>query len=149
MSTTGHYTRYINQANATYKNEWSDNCDTMHKNVYLIGVHRNCKYCDYPCKPETSEEKRIDLCPVKIGSFMVYHYAGNKTAFLRFDYDRPITGRWNYISLVEYTGNNAIQNVIKQSYDITPDYLVDMIFKAEFYNRSYMDYFSLAQERME
>ncbi len=44
MSTSGHYTRYINQYPG-----WSDNCDTMHRAIYegekeigSLMVEHNC-----------------------------------------------------------------------------------------------------------
>ncbi len=53
MSTTGHYTRYINQYPG-----WSDNCDTMHRAIYegekeigSLMVEHNCgnkwSYCSF------------------------------------------------------------------------------------------------------
>ena len=55
MSTTGHYNKWIKQNPG-----WSDNCDSMYHGLHIPGSHLDCKKCDYPCGPETTETKRID-----------------------------------------------------------------------------------------
>ena len=152
MSTSGHYTRYINQYPG-----WSDNCDSMYHQVDVPGMHRSCKNCDYQCKSETTEERRIDLCPYTIGYFTIEHTYGNKRAFLTFTYDNDQYNYWqwirdqtNYIgplkagnkkTIINYIGKLAIQHVIEESYKIDPWVMVDLIFKDQFYNRAYADYF--------
>jgi hypothetical protein len=160
MSTTGHYTRYINQYPG-----WSDNCDSMYRELYIPGMHHDCKICDYPCRPETTEEKRIDLCPVKLGYLTIEHTYGNKRAFLTFTYDNQDYNYWDWIkeqtnyigplkpgnrfTLIDYTGKLAIQHVIKESYKVKESDMIDRIFKDQFYNRSHSDYFRYYLHRVD
>jgi hypothetical protein len=152
MSTTGHYNKWIKQNPG-----WSDNCDSMYQGLHIPGIHHDCKQCDYPCGPETSETKRIDLCPVQLGYLTIEHTYGNKRAFLTFSYDNKGYSYWQWIeeqtefigpfkagnkfTLIDYTGKKAIEHVIEESYKVKESDMIDLIFKDNFYNRSYSDYF--------
>lgn len=135
MSTTGHYTRYINQYPG-----WSDNCDTMHKPVHspLEGECQFCKY-DSECKHDHHN------CYLPLGSFQVVHYAGNKHAWCTFDsFDytgNKAPGSRFYMHVYSYTGKKAIQNVLDYMRTFPVETLIEMILKYRFNNRSYMDYF--------
>jgi hypothetical protein len=112
MSTTGHYTRYINQYPG-----WSDNCDTMYKPIVAECLIKE-KY-DYPV----------------IGYFQVEHNAGNTWSWSKINFkDR------SYVTIYEHTGKKAIQNVLDHVEKLTFDQCLDIIFKYCFYNRSYLDY---------
>jgi hypothetical protein len=137
MSTTGHYTRYINQYPG-----WSDNCDTMHHGIFPAIM----QWGDY-AKYKTNG----------LGHLTVEHTAGNKYAFCDYDiqYDKYNYWEWireqtNYIGplksgvrkiLIEYTGKNAIQHVLEMAKSITDDQIINLVFSGMFYNRSYSDYF--------
>ena len=51
--------------------------------------------------------------------------------------------------LFEYSGKMAIQNILEKTKTINVWDLVDLMFKDEFYNRSYVDYFRYYLEVME
>jgi hypothetical protein len=73
MSTTGHYTRYINQENREQDTlYWSDNCDTMYAGVYLRTNNDPSKYMH-----------EAD----KLGYFTIEHNHGNTLAWLSFTWD--------------------------------------------------------------
>lgn len=134
MSTTGHYTRYINQFPG-----WSDNCDTMYQYI--------------PSPLDHNKE---------LGYYQVEHCAGNKTAWCEFRYYNPHFNYWiwereqtNYIGpfksggrhrIIEYTGKNAIQHVLESAKNLNVSDMVNLIFKDQFYNRSYVDHFRYYQE---
>ena len=159
MSSSGHYTRYINQVNQ-YPG-WSDNCDTMYKPVHspLEGECRLCKWDN-----ECNHDHRNCFCT--IGHLTVEHTAGNKWAYCSFTWDHG--DKYNYwqwireqtdyigplkagrsIILFEYSGKMAIQNILEKTKTINVWDLVDLMFKDEFYNRSYIDHFRYYQEVME
>jgi hypothetical protein len=138
MSTSGHYTRYINQYPGYY-----DNCDTMYHPVF-------------PKIMQNSEPGGLyGFC--QFGHLTVEHTAGNKYAFCDFDirYDQYNYWQWireqtDYIGpfrsgtgkiLIEYAGDKAIQHVLEMAKQITDDQLIDLVFSRVFYNRSYVDYF--------
>jgi hypothetical protein len=95
--------------------------------------------------------------PYLIGHLTVEHTFGNKEAYLTFDYRNEKYNYWQWIkeqtgfigplkpgrqfTLIDYTGKLAIQYVLDQSEKVNVWDLVDLIFKNEFYNRSYCDYF--------
>jgi len=120
MSTTGHYTRYINQYEG-----WSDNCDTMYKPV-ISPLPKKDKY-DFN----------------KMGYYQVEHNAGNTWSWCEYNsegsYDIPGSRFW--FNLYEFTGKKAIQNVLDHMVDYPVDKIIDQIIKTRFYNRSYADYF--------
>jgi hypothetical protein len=138
MSTTGHYTRYINQYPG-----WSDNCDTMYHGIFPAIMQ----------KPEP--RGLYGFCG--FGHLTVEHTAGNKYAFCDYDiqYDQYNYWQWareqtNYIgplksgvrkTLIEYTGKNAIQHVLELAKNITDGQIINLVFSGMFYNRSYVDYF--------
>ena len=141
MSTTGHYTRYINQYPG-----WSDNCDTMYQGVSL--GYKDCKKCDHTtCKAKEDIAFRNEWCTDRIGHYQVEHYRGNKNAFcnfiLSFDYGDPrkeMPRAYTYFTVYDYQGNLAIQNVLEYMAKFPLERLIDMIIKDRFYNRSYCDY---------
>ncbi len=137
MSTTGHYTRYINQYPG-----WSDNCDTMYHGIFPA-VMQWGNYAKYKGN--------------KLGHLTVEHTAGNKYAFCDYDirYDQYNYWQWireqtEYVGplkagvgkvLIEYTGDKAIQHVLEMAKNITDEQIIDLVFSGMFYNRSYADYF--------
>ena len=135
MSTTGHYTRYINKYPG-----WSDNCDTMYQQIpYPLNVY------------------------AKLGYYQVEHFAGNKYAWCEFCYENPgyntyrvftdgyigplIAG--SYKMIIEYTGKNAIQHVLEMVKNLKVSDMVDHIFNHNFYMYSYMDYLVMYQETLQ
>ena len=152
MSTTGHYTRYINQFPG-----WSDNCDTMFKGIYSSLLLKRCDNC-YPSNCAVLRNgKKERYCQKELGHFTIEHTIGNKRAYLTFGYDNNGYNYWQWIKeqtefigplkggsqliLIDYTGDKAIQHVMEESKKITVEMVIDLIFKNEFYNRSYVDYF--------
>ena len=122
MSTTGHYTRYINQYPG-----WSDNCDTMHQPVY-DGV-RDCEKCGIS-KPCNLATKKQEYCQKQIGSLTVEHTAGNLYALCRFDswvYNREDPDPKIRFTIYEYHGKKAIQNVLEKMATFPNDQLIQMI----------------------
>ena len=140
MSTTGHYTRYINQ----YP-EWSDNCDTMVKHI-SSGLLRSCESCDayQDCNYKDSESFREKFCKVQLGYYQVEHNHGNTWSFCHFDsfeYNgNKIPGSRFVMPVYEYEGKKAIQHVLDYMREFPKEKLIDMIIKYRFYNRSYCDY---------
>ena len=65
MSTTGHYTRYINQFPG-----WSDNCDTMYQ-------------CLWDGDPDKTDGLKFSA--KEIGSLTVVHNHGNTKSWCTFD----------------------------------------------------------------
>ena len=114
MSTSGHYTRYINHYPG-----WSDNCDSMHRSIYeddlTIGgltVEHNCgnkwAYCLFSNWSSISAK---------------YGYQIHETLF-------------------EHTGKLSIQAILErvEKEDI-PGMISDVVFKAiNFYQYAYLDY---------
>ncbi len=120
MSTTGHYTRYINQYNQIRGDKaWSDNCDTMLK--YVVADCLKVKTYDYPV----------------IGHFQIEHNTSNTWSWC----DLNLNNR-SRIKIYEYEGKKAIQNVLDYTEKLTYDQVLERILKYSFYNRSYMDYFN-------
>ena len=117
MSTTGHYTRYINQYPG-----WSDNNNTM--------VHH---FPDFP------GYFQVEHFPGNKRAFAVYDsfddYGGNNAPGSRF-----------HLHIYDYEGDKAIQHTLEVMQNFPREKLVDMILKNRFYNRSYMDYFGYYQE---
>ena len=143
MSSTGHYTRYINEYNQkSGKKHWSDNCDTMFQPVFH-GLIR-CDDCLAWRKDCPFKEKKEEYCPDQIGYFQVEHNHGNTWAWCTFsDEDRtnnPIKKRIYHLPIYSFTGKKAIQNVLEYMIDYPVSDLIDRIFKYRFYNRSYLDY---------
>jgi len=136
MSTTGHYTRYINQFPG-----WSDNCDTMYH------------YIPYPLSKYS-----------QLGSLTVEHSPGNKWSYCELRWTNKGYNYWQWIkeqtefigplraggsiTLIDYSGDKAIQHVLEKAKKITVDQVIDLIFKHEFYNRSYVDYFRYYQNEV-
>lgn len=116
MSSSGHYTRYINQYPG-----WSDNCDSMYRGIY-----------DNDLK-------------IKIGSITVEHTAGNKWSYCSFSNYEGISAKYGYHireHLFECEGKLAIQAVLSrvEKEDI-PAMISDVVFKAiNFYKFAYLDY---------
>jgi hypothetical protein len=146
MSTTGHYTRYINQYPG-----WSDNCDTMYHPIFS-GVY-DCEQCrdNISCN---LKHKKEEYCSKNVGYFTVEHNHGNTEAYCSYsdnNYDDR-TGKKQYpvevyhLHIYEYTGKKAIQNVLDFMATYPIDSLFDLLFKTRFYNRSYVDYFNYYQE---
>ena len=116
MSSTGHYTRYINQYPG-----WTDNNDTM--------VHH---FPDFP------GYFQVEHFPGNKRAFAVYNsfdYGGNNAPGSRF-----------HLHVYEYKGIKAIQHTLEVMQNFPREKLIDMILKNRFYNRSYMDYFGYYQE---
>lgn len=150
MSTTGHYTRYINQFPG-----WSDNCDTMYQYVPspLTGL------CEI-CKNKNDCTHSPKHCCMELGYYQVEHYAGNKHAWCSFCWGNPgyntyrvftdgyigplISGDHKFV--ISYTGKNAIQHVLEMAKSLKVSDMVDIIFNHNFYQYSYMDYFAMYQE---
>ena len=121
MSTTGHYTRYINEYNARDNNPdrylWTDNCDTMR------GGH-----IDYT-----------------IGNFQVEHTRGNKRAYCWFDNHFTKSEKYGYRIrdlLIEHEGKKAIQYILDNLEKLYPESkIIDLIFDhINFYKFAYLDY---------
>jgi hypothetical protein len=152
MSTTGHYTRYINQYPG-----WSDNCDTMYKSVTVPTLLKRCESC-HPekCSVLTNGHKSI-YCKSEFGYFQVENNIGNTWSYCEFRWHNEKHNYWHWrkeqtdylgpfrsggsVDLIDYKGKKAIQYVLEQTEKIIISDLVDIIFKTEFYNRSYADYF--------
>ena len=136
MSTTGHYTRYINQYPG-----WSDNCDTMYQGIFPEIL----QYGDYE-RYKTNQ----------LGYLQVEHNHGNTWSYCSFDY-RPIGyNYWQWIrDPLSYMGplktvrkmiykkkkKKAIQNVLEHAKTFTDEFFINLVYSEMFYNRSYCDYF--------
>ncbi|MDD2246355.1 MAG: hypothetical protein PHC39_04655 [Proteiniphilum sp.] len=146
MSTSGHYTRYINQYPG-----WSDNCDTMHQPVN-DGTY-DCEKCgsDKACN---LKDRKEEYCSKQIGYFQVEHNAGNTSSWCTYSdnhYDNRTGKRqfpWDVyrMPVYDYTGKKAIQNVLDFMAEFPREKLFDLLFKTRFYNRSYADYFEIYLE---
>ena len=146
MSTSGHYTRYINQYPG-----WSDNCDTMYQAVYN-GVY-DCETCfdNTNCK---LKHKKEEYCPKEMGYFTVEHNHGNTEAYCVYSdtsYDRrtgvkQYPGEVYHLHVYDYSGKKAIQHVLEVMAKYPIENLFDLLIKTRFYNRSYCDYFGMFQE---
>jgi hypothetical protein len=141
MSTSGHYTRYINQ----YP-KWSDNCDTMYQGIYSPLL---LKKCGEKCIPADcsilKNGKKEKYCQENIGYFTIEHNHGNTWSWCTFSHDhsygeKPRYPEINNMGIYEYTGKKAIQNVLEFMEKFTFDQLIDMVLKYQFNNRSYLDY---------
>lgn len=114
MSTTGHYTRYINQYPG-----WSDNCDTMYQSVW-------------------DNEIKIGSLTVEhyAGNKESFCYFDNWDS-ISHKYGYNIREH-----IIDYKGKLAIQNVLSivQKFNIGA-IVSDIIFKhLNFYNFAYLDY---------
>jgi hypothetical protein len=126
MSTTGHYTRYINQFPG-----WSDNCDTMHRTLW-----------------DGNPEEKSDglyVCAKEIGSLTVEHYPKNIRAFCTFDNWSGISHKYGYNireDIYDYSGKLAIQKVLSEIEKMDMDKIIsDVIFNhLNFYKYAYLDY---------
>jgi hypothetical protein len=141
MSTTGHYTRYINQYPG-----WSDNCDTMYQPIFN-GLIRcdNCLAWRKDCPFKTKKE---EYCKDQIGYFQVEHNHGNTESWCTFsdeDRNHKLIGKVIYhLPVYHSNGKKAIQNVLDHMENYPVDNLIDQILKYRFYNRSYLDYLNEA-----
>lgn len=126
MSTTGHYTRYINQFPG-----WSDNCDTMHRTLWDGD----------PAKLRGG----LYFTAKKTGSLTVEHYPKNIHAYCYFDNWDGISSKYGYHireHIYDYSGKLAIQNVLTNIEKMDMDTIIsDVIFKhLNFYKYAYLDY---------
>jgi hypothetical protein len=117
-------------------------------------------YAAVHLRTNKDEKSTYILSGDKLGYFTIEHNQGNTIAWLSFTWDNKgysweseqrehygsniRCGRLSY----QFEGKKAIQKAIEFSRSIEISDLVNGILKYEFYNRSYMDYFLLAQERM-
>ena len=150
MSTSGHYTRYINQYPG-----WSDNCDTMYRAIHSP-LEGECRFC------KNNDNCRHDhkYCYDEIAHLQVEHTSGNKTAYCALCFDNPGYSPWlwfkegyngpltsgGHIHIIEYEGNRAIQHVLETVTSFEKSVMIDLMFRHNFNMYSYMDYFRMFQE---
>jgi len=127
MSTTGHYTRYINQYPG-----WSDNCDSMYMPLW---------------DGDPVKTDGLKFTAKKIGSLTVEHTYGNKEAFCTFDNYDSISSKYGYKIneiVIDYSGKKAIQYILDNLEKLYPESkVIDLIFNhINFYKFAYLDYIS-------
>jgi hypothetical protein len=114
----------------------------MAQQIFLPNLLRRCDDC-CGCTPGIKANKE-KYCQAEIGYFQVEHNHGNTNAYCHFDsfvynQNKYPESRY-YMSIYEFTGKKAIQNVLEFMQNYPVDHLIDQIIKYRFYNRSYMDY---------